>query len=69
MCAYNKLNGQYACENPYLLDDVLKKTWDYQGWIMSDWGATHSTVPSALAGFDQEMPSDKYYGAGAQGRH
>ncbi len=64
MCAYNKLNGQYACENPYLLDAVLKKTWDYKGWIMSDWGATHSTVASALAGFDQEMPSDKYYGAG-----
>ena len=64
MCAYNKLNGAYACENPYLLDDVLRKAWNYKGWIMSDWGATHSTVPSALAGFDQEMPSDKFYGAG-----
>jgi len=64
MCAYNKLNGQYACENPYLIDQVLKKTWGYKGWVMSDWGAAHSTVPSALAGFDQEMPSGKYYSDG-----
>jgi len=64
MCAYNKLNGEYACENPYLLDEVLKKTWGYKGWVMSDWGAAHSTVASALAGFDQEMPSGKYYGDG-----
>ena len=64
MCAYNKLNGEYACENPYLINEVLKKTWGYKGWVMSDWGATHSTVASALAGFDQEMPSGKYYGEG-----
>jgi beta-glucosidase len=64
MCAYNQLNGEYACENPYLIDEVLKKTWGYQGWVMSDWGATHSTVASALAGFDQEMPSGKYYADG-----
>ncbi len=62
MCAYNKLNGKYACENPYLIDEVLKKDWAYKGWVMSDWGAAHSTVSSALAGFDQEMPSDNYYG-------
>jgi beta-glucosidase len=64
MCAYNKLNGEYACENPYLMDQVLKKDWAYKGWVMSDWGAAHSTVSSALAGFDQEMPSDNYYGLG-----
>jgi beta-glucosidase len=64
MCAYNKLNSEYACENPYLIDEVLKKAWGYKGWVMSDWGATHSTVPSALAGFDQEMPSGKYYAEG-----
>ncbi|MGO9242555.1 MAG: beta-glucosidase family protein [Bryobacteraceae bacterium] len=63
MCAYNKLNGVYDCENPYLLDDVLKKAWGYKGWVMSDWGAVHSTVPSARAGFDQEMPSGDYFGA------
>ncbi|MGA2984542.1 MAG: glycoside hydrolase family 3 C-terminal domain-containing protein [Terriglobia bacterium] len=62
MCAYNKLNGTFTCEDPFLLTCVLKKSWSYQGWVMSDWGAVHSTVPSALAGFDQEMPSGKYFG-------
>ncbi len=63
MCAYNRVNGIYACENPYLLTDVLKKAWDYKGWVMTDWGAAHSTVPSALAGLDQEMPDGRYFGA------
>lgn len=62
MCSYNRLNGVYACENPYLLTDVLKKPWDYKGWVMTDWGAAHSTVPSALAGLDQEMPTGKFFG-------
>lgn len=62
MCAYSKLNGVYACESPYLLNDVLKKAWGYQGWVMSDWGAAHSALPSALAGFDQEMPTGRYFG-------
>ncbi len=62
MCAYNRLNNIYSCENPYLLNDVLKKAWGFPGWVMSDWGATHSTAPSALAGLDQEMPSGKYFG-------
>ena len=62
MCAYNRVNGIYACENPYLLTDVLKKAWDYKGWVMTDWGAAHSTVPSALAGLDQEMPDGRYVG-------
>ena len=62
MCAYNQLNSVYTCEDPYLLTDVLKKSWNYQGWVMTDWGAAHSTVPSALAGLDQEMPSGRYFG-------
>ncbi|MGH9616431.1 MAG: beta-glucosidase family protein [Acidobacteriaceae bacterium] len=62
MCAYVKTNGTYSCESPYLLDDLLKKQLGFQGWVMSDWGATHSTVASANAGLDQEMPGDKYYG-------
>lgn len=62
MCSYNLVNGAYACQNPYLLDDVLKKSWDFQGWVISDWGGTHSTVPAALAGLDMEMPSGKYFG-------
>ncbi len=63
MCAYVKTNGIYSCENPYLLTTLLRKQLDFQGWVMSDWGATHSTVPSANAGLDQEMPGAKYYGA------
>jgi len=62
MCAYNRLNGVYACENPYPLTDVLKKAWDYKGWVMTDWGAAHSTVPSATAGLDQEMPTGAFFG-------
>jgi len=54
MCAYNQVNGAYACENSWLLTEVLKKDWGYKGFVMSDWGAVHSTVRSALAGLDQE---------------
>ena len=54
MCAYNQINGVYACENGWLLNDVLKGDWGYPGFVMSDWGAVHSTVRSALAGLDQE---------------
>ena len=53
MCAYNRINGVYACENAMLLK-VLKKDWGYQGWVMSDWGAVHSTVAAIDAGLDQE---------------
>ncbi|HEV2326012.1 MAG TPA: glycoside hydrolase family 3 C-terminal domain-containing protein [Terracidiphilus sp.] len=62
MCAYPKVNGAYNCENTPLLDDVLKKEWKFDGFVMSDWGATHSTVPSAMAGLDLEMPTGKYFG-------
>jgi beta-glucosidase len=54
MCAYNRVNAVYACESPWLLDDVLKSDWGYAGYVMSDWGATHSTAGAALAGLDQE---------------
>ncbi len=63
MGAYSRVNGEFACENAYLLNELLKKTWGFKGWVMSDWGATHSTVQSALAGFDQEMPGDQFLGA------
>jgi len=66
MCAYVKTNGSYSCENPYLLTTLLRKQLDFHGWVMSDWGATHSTVASAKAGLDQEMPGAKYYGAPLQ---
>lgn len=54
MCAYNRLNGDYACENRWLLTDVLRSDWGYRGFVMSDWGAVHSTAKAALAGLDQE---------------
>ncbi len=62
MCAYVKTNDVYSCENPHVLNGLLKKQIGFEGWVMSDWGATHSTVGSAEGGLDQEMPSDKYYG-------
>ncbi len=58
MCSYNLVEGNYACENDYLLNRVLKHDFKFKGWVLSDWGATHSTVKSALAGLDQDMPGD-----------
>jgi beta-glucosidase len=63
MCAYNRVNGVYSCENDYLLNQALKHDWGFQGWVMSDWGATHSTVKAALAGLDQEFFENKYFSA------
>jgi beta-glucosidase len=64
MCSYNLLNGVYACENDYLLNEVLKKDWGFDGFVVSDWGATHSTVKSANAGLDMEMPGSDYFNSG-----
>jgi len=63
MCSYNVLNGDYACENKYLLNDVLKKDWKFPGFVVSDWGATHSTAKASAAGLDTEQPEDIFYGA------
>ncbi len=67
MCSYNIVNGHHSCENAWLLNDVLKTDWGYTGYVMSDWGATHSTVASANAGLDQDsgFPFDDkpYFGA------
>ncbi|MGA2562101.1 MAG: beta-glucosidase [Steroidobacteraceae bacterium] len=54
MCSYNRLHGVYACENRWLLSQVLKGDWHYPGYVMSDWGAVHSTIEAANAGLDQE---------------
>ena len=54
MYAYNQMNGSYCCENDWLLNRVLKTDWRYPFFVMSDWGAVHSTVRSAMAGLDQE---------------
>ncbi|MBS0360915.1 MAG: glycoside hydrolase family 3 protein [Proteobacteria bacterium] len=53
MCAYNRINGTYGCENPFLLTQVLRKDWHWPGWTMSDWGAVHG-VGAAMAGLDQQ---------------
>jgi beta-glucosidase len=71
MCSYNRINSVYACQNPYTLRDVLDDQFGFSGFVMSDWGANHSTVASADAGLDMEMPggvgtSPEYYGSSLQ---
>jgi beta-glucosidase len=66
MCAYSSINGQYACENDYLLHTTLDQNWAFPGFVTSDYDATHSTVGSADAGMDQEMPGPVYYGPALQ---
>ena len=61
MCAYNRINGVYGCESPFLLNQVLKAEWKYPGWVMSDWGAVHSLKSSLDGGLDQESPQDDPY--------
>ncbi len=62
MSSYNRVNGKYSAENSYLLDDRLRKSWGFKGFIMSDWSGTHSTVDSIKAGLDLEMPRGEWYG-------
>jgi len=62
MCSYNRVNSDYACENSYLLHDVLKGQWGFKGFVDSDWGGTHSTEKASAAGLDQEQPMGKYFG-------
>jgi beta-glucosidase len=62
MGAYNKVNGAFCCENAFLLNDVLKGDWGFDGFVTSDFGAVHSTVPSAKNGLDLEMPTGIYFG-------
>ncbi|HEX4037445.1 MAG TPA: glycoside hydrolase family 3 C-terminal domain-containing protein [Acidobacteriaceae bacterium] len=68
MCSYNKDTitppggTDWSCENDYLLNQVLKKDFDFKGFVLSDWGGTHSTVHAALSGLDQEQPGSGYFG-------
>ncbi len=62
MCSYNGVNGDYACENKYLLEDVLKRDWNFKGFVVSDWGGTHSSVKASAAGLDNEEPRGDYFG-------
>ena len=63
MCSYSAVNGPFACENGPLQTTILKNEWGFDGFITSDWFATHSTVASANNGLDMEMPNSTYYGA------
>ncbi len=62
MCSYNAVNGEFACENKYLLTTVLKQNWKFPGFVLSDWGGTHSTVKASAAGLDNEEPMDTFFG-------
>ncbi|MCT9819776.1 glycoside hydrolase family 3 C-terminal domain-containing protein [Microbacterium sp. W1N] len=57
MCAYNKINGVYASEDPWLLTQVLRDDWGFEGLVVSDWGAVNDRVAGLPAGLDLEMPS------------
>jgi len=63
MCSYNRVNGDYACENRHLLTDIVKNDWKFPGFIVSDWGATHSAEKASAAGLDHEEPAEIFYGA------
>ncbi len=63
MCSYNRINGDYGCENSYTLRDVLKNDWGFKGFVISDWGGTHSTEKASAAGLDQEQPMSNFFGA------
>ena len=60
MGAYNLVNGRWACENKHILTDILKNEWDFKGFVVSDWGATHSSVKALNAGLDLEMPKGRH---------
>lgn len=62
MCAYNAVNGDYSCQNRHLLTEILKQDWKFKGFVLSDWGGTHSTGKASAAGLDNEEPMDDFYG-------
>lgn len=62
MCSYNRINGDYACENEYLLKEVVKGDFQFPGFVLSDWGGTHSTVKASHAGLDNEEPMADFFG-------
>jgi beta-glucosidase len=62
MCSYNRINRVFGCENSYTLREVLEKQWGFRGFVISDWGATHSTEEASAAGLDQEQPMAHFFG-------
>lgn len=61
MCSYNRLNGTYTCEHPWLLTDVLRNEWGFDGFVVSDWGAVDERVDCLKAGLELEMPASGGY--------
>ena len=61
MCAYPRINGDFACENKAYLNDILRKEWKFDGFVISDFGAAHSTAKSMEAGLDVEFPMGRFY--------
>lgn len=66
MCSYNFVNGVHACSHPYLLSQVLKGQWGFDGFVTSDWFATHDSAAAANAGLDMQMPDHCYFGPALQ---
>ena len=62
MCSYNRVNDDFACENSYLLNEVLKKDFRFKGFVLSDWGGTHSTAKASHNGLDMEQPGKIFFG-------
>jgi beta-glucosidase len=62
MCSYNRINGDFGCENSYTLRNVLENEWGFKGFVISDWGGTHSTEKASAAGLDQEQPMADFFG-------
>jgi len=62
MCSYNRINGDFGCQNSYTLRNVLEKEWGFKGFVISDWGGTHSTEKASAAGLDQEQPMAEFFG-------
>ena len=61
MCSYNRVNGDFASESKYLLNDILREEWGFEGIVISDWGAVNDRVEAVKAGLDLQMPSTNGY--------
>jgi beta-glucosidase len=62
MCSYNRVNNSYGCQNSKTLNGILKGELDFQGFVVSDWGAQHAGVATANAGLDLTMPDAGFWG-------
>lgn len=61
MGSYNQINGEQACESPWLLNHVLRELWGFKGTVLSDWGAVKDSVKAVKAGLDLQMPHSIQY--------